>query len=235
MKESTESEEEESFLRETVFERLNTGGVKLERQEIRNALHRSLFNDLLDEISRWDEFRDVWGLPRWVENEIDTNPKLLDNPLFSKMGDAEIILRFFALRHVTHYRNGMQGFLDIYMRKASRFFTPDIDFLRDLYRRTFSLAHDIYNDLVFRPYNSESGKWDNKPHKAFYDAVMVALSERIGEADELRHRSSEIIDATKTLFAVNEEGTFTGRGNTKQDILGRIGFYREMLSKILGH
>jgi hypothetical protein len=59
LKESTENEEEASLLRETVFDRLNTGGVKLERQEIRNALYRGPFNDMLHEITRSDDFREI--------------------------------------------------------------------------------------------------------------------------------------------------------------------------------
>ncbi len=235
MKESTENEEEASLLRETVFERLNTGGIKLERQEIRNALYRSPFNELLDEITRWDEFRDVWGMPRWVENEIQTNCQLLENPLFSKMGDAEVVLRFFALRHALVYRRGMQGFLDIYMRKATRFSEADIEILRDLYRRTLSLARAIYKERVFQPFGRTADTWDGKPHKAFQDAVMIGLSERLNDAEELQHRSMDIVKATKALFKENPDGTFTGRGNTKQDILDRIGLYRAMLATVLSH
>lgn len=241
MKESTENEEEASMLRETVFERLNTGGVKLERQEIRNALYRGRFNDLLDEISRWDEFRDIWGLPRWVENEIETNAGLVADPLFSKMGDAEIVLRFFALRHAEHYRRGMQGFLDLYMRRATEFDDRDIQVLRDLYRSTLRLAHDIYGENVFRPYRSLDDTWDSKPHRAFYDAVMIGLADFVSGDPErpspqeqvLRNRAQQVRVDTQSLFRNHPDGTFTGRGNTKQDILDRINLYRDMLGAIV--
>lgn len=241
MKESTESEEEASMLRETVFERLNTGGVKLERQEIRNALYRGEFNDLLDEITRWDDFRDIWGLSRWVENEIETNTSLTSDPLFAKMGDAEIVLRFFALRHADHYRRGMQGFLDLYMRRATEFIGEDIEFLRRLYRATLTLAVDIYGDRVFRPYRASDETWDAKPHRAFYDAVMVGLSTFVSsdpenpsnEEQKLRAVSEEVVANTKVLFSDHPDGTFTGRQNTKQDILDRIRFYRDMLQSIV--
>jgi hypothetical protein len=233
LKESTGNEEEASLLRETVFERLNTGGVKLERQEIRNALYRSPFNDLLHEITRWDEFRDIWGLPRWVEEEIKTNPSLLDNSLFSKMGDAEIVLRFFALRHASHYRRGMQGFLDLYMRKATDFTLEDVELLRDLYRKTLHLACEVYKDNVFRPYRPVEGVWESKPHKAFQDAVLIGMSSCLENADTLKERSPQIIDATRALFVNHPDGTFTGRGNTKQDVLDRIEKFRQMLLSVL--
>lgn len=233
MKESTENEEEASRLRETVFERLNTGGIKLERQEIRNALYRSPFNDLLDEITRWDEFRDVWGLPRWVKNEIETNPALLENIFFSKMADAEVVLRFFALRHVENYKYGMQGFLDVYMRKAAAFHDADIDALRQIYWETLLLAREIFGDKVFRTYHPASGTWDPKPHKAFQDAVMIGLSEHLSERAHLLSMSKTIVNLTKALFVQNTDGTFTGRGNTKQDIIDRINLFRGMLTTAL--
>lgn len=232
MKESTESEEDASFLRETVFDRLNTGGVKLERQEIRNALYRGKFNDLLFEMARSDEFREVWGLPRWVESEIETNPSLLDSALFSKMGDLEIVLRFFALRHAEHYTGGMQGFMDIYMRRSVGFSEADISFLRDLYMGALRLARHIYGSLVFRPYDAGAQRWDSKPHKAFQDAVMVVLSENLDRSVNLRIRQAEVIANTQKLFEAHESGTFTGRGNTKADVLERVNLFREMIAAI---
>lgn len=234
LKESTGTEEEASLLRETVFERLNTGGIKLERQEIRNALYRSKFNDLLDEITRGDLFRDIWGLPRWVKNEVNTNKELLEDPLFAKMGDAEIVLRFFALRHAEHYRRGMQGFLDLYMRKATKFRSADIDELRDLYQATLELAFEIYQKKrIFRVFHPSENAWDSKPHKAFHDAVMIGLSEQLRNKSKLLTRAEDVRSATKELFSTYDEGTFTGRGNTKQDILDRIQYYRDMLRGVL--
>ncbi|MGB3337405.1 MAG: DUF262 domain-containing protein, partial [Devosia sp.] len=66
LKESAGDDDEVAMLRQNVFERLNTGGIKLERQEIRNAIYRSSFNDMLDEVTKWDLFRHVWGVPRYV-------------------------------------------------------------------------------------------------------------------------------------------------------------------------
>jgi hypothetical protein len=234
LKESTENEEEASLLRETVFDRLNTGGVKLERQEIRNALYRGSFNDMLHEITRSDNFREIWGLPRWVEGEIETNPALVADPFFAKMNDAEVVLRFFALRHAEHYRRGMQGFLDLYMRRAAKFTEEDVAELKEVYQETLELARKIYADLIFRPYVVERKVWDTKPHRAFQDAVMIGLSERLSEAETLRLRSDEIIQATRQLFETHPDGTFTGRGNTKQDIKDRISLYRGMLTNIIG-
>lgn len=233
LKESTESEEEASLLRETVFDRLNTGGIKLERQEIRNALYRGAFNEMLNDITRMDDFREVWGMPRWVEGEIESNPTLVADPFFAKMADAEVVLRFFALRHVDQYRRGMQGFLDIYMRRAAKFGDADVAELGELYGRTLHLARDLYSEQVFRPFSVERDAWEGKPHRAFQDAVMIGLSERLSDETTLRQRSAQIVEATKQLFRSHPDGAFTGRGNTKQDIKDRIDLYRNMLADVL--
>ena len=233
LKESTGSEEEASILRETVFERLNTGGIKLERQEIRNALYRGLFNDAVDALSRWDLFRTVWDLPLYVPQEIDTNRELVEDPFFSKMSDKEMILRFFALRHVEHYKGGMQAFLDLYMRKAMKFQPEGVDFLHDLYMDTLILADGLYGDLLFRAFSPEADEWDGKPHKAFYDAVMIGLQPFLRYRNLLYAQRETIITATEMLFSRYPLGTFTGRGNTKSDIQERISLFSNMIREAI--
>lgn len=233
LKESTENEEEASSLRETVFDRLNTGGIKLERQEIRNALYSGKFNDMIERITRNDTFRTIWGLPLYTEGEVDRSQELRRNQLFSKMGDAEIVLRFFALRHAEYYRRGMQGFLDIYMRKATKFDDADVHYLETLYSQTLTLAYGLYREVTFCPYHPEETSWEPKPHRAFQDAVMVGLSEFIDYADELLGKRHEVVAETQQLFVDHSDGTFTGRGNTKQDVRDRIDLYASMVARVL--
>jgi len=229
LKESTTDEEEASSLRETVFERLNTGGVELTRQEIRNALYRGRMNNLLDRLSRHPKFRAAWDMPPYVENETDETPNLLDNRMYAKMEDVELILRFFALRHAEHYRNGMQGFLDIYMRKAAHFTDEDVDALELEFVDTLELASDVYGDELFRPFETSNDKWADKAQKAFYDAVMVGLSELLPRAALVRAKAIDIREATARMFKEHEAGTFTGRGNSKNDVQTRIRLFVGMV------
>lgn len=233
LKESTGSDEDADFLREIVFERLNTGGTDLSPQEIRNALYSSPFNDMLLELSRWDLFREVWGLPEYVENEIELTPNITKIPLFAKMEDMELILRFFALRHVTHYKKGMRGFLDIYMRRAANFADSDISILEEQFVEVFALAYYIYDGKPFRPFDPDEGGWQQKPYKAFYDAVMVGMARLFDFSDQLRGQADSIKDKTRDLFCTYDPGTFTGRGNTKADVENRISLYENMLRSVI--
>ncbi|KGV65581.1 MULTISPECIES: DUF262 domain-containing protein [pseudomallei group] len=73
-----------------IFERLNTGGTPLKSQEIRNAVYRGAFNDLLKQF-----------------NEIEDWRRLLGKDLPDKhMRDVELLLRVFAL---TYFRDQYDG------------------------------------------------------------------------------------------------------------------------------
>lgn len=231
LKESTTDEDEASSLRETVFERLNTGGVVLTRQEIRNALYPGRMNNLLDRLSRRPRFRQAWGIPQYVENEINVTPDLLDMSFYAKMEDVEMVLRFFALRHAAEYRLGMQGFLDLYMRKAEKFTDEDVTVLEREFVDTLDLAADIFDDVLFRPFDTETNDWAPKAQKAYYDAVMVGMSSFLPRADEARAKAAAIRAATAQMFRDHEAGTFTGRGNTKEDVQTRIRLFIEAVER----
>lgn len=234
LKESAKTTDDEVLLRQQVFERLNTGGVELENQEIRHCIYHSPFDELLVQLSKGDLMRQVWGLVKYSPEE-DLNPpdSLLKNSHFSKMRDVELILRFFALRHAEHYRGGMQSFLDLYMVRSRRFSDTDIDLLRRLFIDTLNLAHDIYGVGLFRPWDTKKQQWAPHPHVAFADAVMVGLSTMLSQADDLRKRRELVIEATKQLIKASPVGAFTGQKNTKSDVLARLESYREAISKVL--
>jgi hypothetical protein len=217
-------------LRQLVFERLNTGGVKLSQQEVRNCLYQGDFNSMLFELATHPVFRAAWGLPQYGREEaINPPPELLRDRFYSKMTDVEVILRFFALRHAEHYQRGMQGFLDLYMVRSRRFTRDDLSHLRALFVQTLELASAIYGDLIFRPWDVKGSRWAQYPKRAFADAVMVGLSRNLDSAEVLRQRRQTVIDETRRLFESHARGTFTGRGNTKADVQERIFLFNEML------
>lgn len=234
LKESAVTSEEEALLRQQVFERLNTGGVRLSQQEIRNSIYHGNFNSLLLELVKHPAFRLAWGIPVYTADE-DTNPsdELLNIPMYAQMRDVEIVLRFFALRHAEHYKWGMAGFLDLYMVRTRRFTDEDIHGLNQLFIRTIELAHRIYGELLFRPWDSERKAWSPRPQVAFADAVMVGLSGHLDATEELAARAGQIVKETQRLFESNPPGTFTGQKNTKKDVQQRIGLFDLMLTEVL--
>lgn len=232
LKESAPNDEDAIFLRQLVFERLNTGGVKLERQEIRNSLGSGLFNDMLFELARLNLFRQIWDLPEFQEEELENHQlPIYDKAFFKKMEDIEVILRFFALRHMENFRFGIQGFLDLYMIRSKDFREEDCNFLKYLYIDTLNTAAAIFGDKLFLLY--QNGKFVGKPVKGIYDAVMVSLSEFQSQFSKLRENREKILDETIQLFESKSKSEFTGRASTKGDLENRIRYFREIFQNSL--
>jgi hypothetical protein len=221
------------LLKQIVFERLNTGGVRLSNQEIRNSLYHGEFNKMLFRLAGNPLFRRALGLPPPTHDEEDhPSEELLRCRIYRNMDDVEIVLRFFALRHHERYQRGMQGFLDLYMIRSREFDERSRNVLRDLFERTIKLADAIYGKRLFRPYLLRKEKWSKHPQKAFADAVLVGLSEHLHHTDQLIRNKERVLEATRDMFLEHADGTFTGRGNTKQDVQERITLYSNMVSRI---
>jgi len=234
LKESASTTEEEALLRQQVFERLNTGGVKLSHQEIRNSLYQGKFNNLLRDVARHPLFRAAWGVPQYSQQEeLRLSEELAKNANYIMMRDLEIALRFFALRHDNEYQKGMKGFLDLYMVRARSFDDGDIEILRNLFDRTMTLGHAIFGDLLFKPWEPRTKEFAAKPQVAFADAVAVGLARHLDQSATLVEKRDQIITATRTLFESHAPGTFTGQKNTKQDVQDRIRLFDEMLDQVL--
>lgn len=235
LKESVTSTDDELLLRQQVFERLNTGGVELENQEIRHCIYHNAFDELLIELCKHPAMRRAWGLPLYSKDE-DTNPpdSLLKHPHFAQMRDAEFILRFFALRHAEHYRSGMQAFLDQFMVRSRKFDATDINHLRSIFVATIELAEDIYAKQLFRPWIVKKDSWSGQPQVAYADAVMVGLSRHLDAKGKLVDRRAEIQEASKALVVNSPIGTFTGQRNTRDAVVARINAYESMLHPFIG-
>ena len=81
-----------------IFERLNTGGIPLNPQEIRSCVYRGEFNNLLNELINEPNWGEIYGEPS------------------HRRKDQELILRFFALYEQGEaYERPMKGFLNDYM------------------------------------------------------------------------------------------------------------------------
>lgn len=161
--ESASNPEEALFLKQLAFERVNTGGVDLSRQEVRNCLYQGKFNSLLLELARHPIFADAWGIPTEVsDTREEVSKKLAEKNFYKKMEDAELVLRFFALSHAENFHGKLEKFFDASMIASLNFSDEDINLLKNLFLETIALVHKIYGDTLFKPFDPKSGTWKNK-------------------------------------------------------------------------
>lgn len=225
LKESATDDKEVSLIRRVVFDRLNRGGIRLERQEIRNALFASPFNDLLHRLADLEVFKKAWRITS--DKDVAKN-----STFYQKMGDLEVVLRFFALRHAENIEGPLQQFLDDYMFTMQKASTTDVEMLEKQFHKVLAVGHEIYREKLFRAWDVESEKWSALPNKSFSDCVLTGLAWNLDKADTLINKRDSVIEATQNLFESHESGTFTGRKSTKQDLLERLTLFRSMLEGI---
>lgn len=113
---------DELDIRMLLFDRLNTGGVKLNAQELRNAIFSGTFNKLLDELSSNPLYREIWGIPHPEGDQkkikrLDNSLK--KNTLYKSMMDCELVLRVIGLNEVYNEitDGSMRSILDFTMKK----------------------------------------------------------------------------------------------------------------------
>ena len=105
-----------------IFERLNTGAVSLNDQELRNCIYRGPYNELLKELSRDSDYTYLLGLK---------NPD-------KRMKDVELVLRFAAFYHFTYlnYKPPVRRFLNQDMEKYRKLSETEAIELRNSFKNT---------------------------------------------------------------------------------------------------
>ena len=211
LKESAPSPEAIGQLRRHVFERLNTGGVRLNPQEVRNCVHTGKFNDLLLELSRHELFTNMWNIPSSESSE-----SLSRNILFRSMRDVELVLRVFALMDPNNVVGGMKRTLDDSMAKYSESSDAELDRLKKQFLRSLRLAYIIGGKDAFRL--PETGR----PSIPLFDGIMVALIRNLDQSDKIEDCAAQIKDLLRSELDKPEfYELVTGRANTRIATLER--------------
>lgn len=221
----TERSDDAFDIRLILFRRLNTGGVKLNPQELRNALYPGLFNKALHELSREDLFTSIWKIPKKTSSEDDEPPTdLQKNVLYRSMMDCELVLRFFAIRDAVagKSKGSLRQIFDKTMQQHSSDTEGQIavlksEFVGTLKRVTEALGAQFH----VLP--------EGQPSRPLYDAVLVAAE--ASPALDLKANSQAI--KARLAVALGEEAqydTLVGRGNTLESIKDRVALATKILA-----
>jgi len=184
-----------------LFERLNTGGISLTNQEIRNCVYRGPFNEDIKRLSLDKNFMAVINL------------KSGD----SKNGTAEEhALRFFAFYdQYKQFDHSVKDFLNNYMQHhALKKISPNLE---KIFRLTFALLKKNLPKGVVR------GNRGATPVNLFEGiAVGTALALKSGKPILEANLPELLDDQDLRVFT-------TGATNTKKAVVGRIEYVRDFL------
>lgn len=218
-------------LRQYVFERLNTGGERLNPQEIRNCLYASEFNNILIELARSSLFTSIWGIPPKESGEpYQVSRKLEHNSLYSKMADCEIVLRYFTLSDLAHFKGRMKRSLDERMILNQSLKKSQCTELKKEYAEVLDLASKVYKERLFRL--PKDGDLTGRRSVPLADAILLAMREHKDKSEEVLSHSDKVVKATlDTLEDPDQYELLVGRGNTKKDVESRIKLMTSLIAK----
>lgn len=222
LQESKADVEDPYVIRRYVFEKLNTGGEKLNAQELRNSLYRSEFNNLIVSLAKTDEFCDIFGIPKYTEIDDDANynnPARERNQMYKTMADCQAVLRVFALKDDSNISGSMKAILDRCMKNNLARGGEEIEGLREEFLRTLQVSVSFFDGQPFLLPPNDKGR--QRVSLAFFDAVLVAVWRRIAQLDSMAVVREQIRDNIDAALEENLEA-LTGRANTATSIRERI-------------
>ncbi|MCL9770172.1 DUF262 domain-containing protein [Flavobacterium sp. HXWNR69] len=186
----------------TIFHRLNSGGIKLNNQEIRNCIFNGNLNTLLKELSK----------SNIIVNTIGEK---------SRFANEELLLRFFAFNdNLNSYSGKLSTYLNSYMHTNRNLTDENIEQKRSLVTETFTIIYNqifdeksikgigktVLEGLLFGiSQNIETLKIKDKEHiKNLYaqflqleEFSLVNLKEGLAQKEKLTNR----LIASKNIFS----------------------------------
>lgn len=201
--------ESDENLRFEIFERLNTGSVPLNDQELRNCIYRGRYNELLQEMSKDTDFKYLLGI------------KQPDK----RMHDVELALRFAAFYHTAylHYQPPMKRFLNLEMEWFQNISQADAEELRRAFKNSLLIVRSMLDQHAFRRFyrgdgeGDPNGGWEERKfNHSLFDILMGTFARQdknriFGHLDSLREAlihlmsdDQEFIDAIELSTSASD-------------------------------
>lgn len=163
-----------------IFERINTGGVKLEKQEIRHAMYSGKATALLERLAESALF--IQATQHAISPE--------------RMEDREYVNRFIAFTELD-YQSEYEGNVDDFLRKAlkivNQYEDRDIARIEQNFYRVMRACRDIFGKYAFRKYNNDTLR-RGPINKALFESWGVVLSNLPqGKIDILVKKREELL------------------------------------------
>lgn len=190
-------------VRYDLFERLNTGGITLHEQEIRNCVYVGEFNDFIKELACNESFRSVVKMTANAE----------------RTGSyEELVLKFFA-----YYENGenfvhsVKSFLNEYMAEKTDKFKNKKE-LKNIFTQTFNLLSKHLPEGIVR------GNRKNITPIVLYEAISVGTALAVESKQKLN-----LENLKELLNDADLKDATTGATNSKSMLKRRLDIVKDGL------
>ncbi|AFZ54955.1 DUF262 domain-containing protein [Cyanobacterium aponinum] len=198
-----------------IFERVNTGGTQLNRQEIRNCIFAGKATKLLKKLSEQEYFKQAI--------DYGFSPK--------RMKDRELILRYLAFKIFDDnedYQGDMSDFIEEAMKKINLMSDDKIDELIKDFERVMKLTYDFFGKENFRLPNDKSR---GKVNMIMFESISYFFSTH---SDQFLQQHKEIIKQNFLKLRQNQEyvGFIKRVRNDKNIVIRRFDLAQQILGKV---
>jgi len=202
-----------------IFERVNTGGLKLNKQEIRHAINQGIPSNYVKDLAESKEFKKLTR----INNR--------------RMEDRELCLRFiaFKLKKYDLYQPPMYNFLDLAMEEIGKIDKPKRNSLRKEFIAGLSTIEKLLGINAFSSKVLDETVKVSQVNKAIFECLLTCIS-NLGdeERNDLVLKKGEFIDAYANVL-LNESfiDSITLHTSDKLSIKNRFDLVVELLAKVL--
>lgn len=215
-----------------LFERLNTGAVSLNDQELRNSVYRGEYNEFLKRLATTPTLRKLLNL----------------KAAHKRMADVEFVLRYMAFREQTYLKHDDKKtgrFLNRTMERGAALAESDpaasAKEMKDSeadFKKALANVLTIFGDKAFRRFtagteSNPKGGWEKKVNRALMDVQLYVFSQYdknviTRNRDALHERLLELM---------GEDGAFSDlirhTISEKKRVIGRFRFFEDAVAEVL--
>lgn len=175
----------------SLFKRINTGGIVLNNQEIRNALAKPRERAFLRKLTQNEDFINTVG---------DQS---------KRMTDQELVLRFIAFHSKGNAlpKKNISVFLDDAMEEIAAKTEKELDELLADFCNAIKTCYLIFENRAFEKLQKKSNTKRKRKNASLFEVWMVSIANLSkSEQEKLIHRKNAVID--EFILLLNEEPSF---------------------------
>lgn len=203
-----------------VFQRLNTGGVRLNAQEVRNVTFAGALNDDIVEASAYPQFTELLGL---------TEAGKAKAAIWQQMRDVELVLRYLTLRDTwKNFAGSLGGAMNTFLAENHHMKEGERKRRIGDFRDATDKVAAGFGKLAFRRFDPKSNRVGRQVLATLFDAQMIAVEPFSVTA--LATRSGAIQMGMLKLFTDEEFAqAIASQTNTPRFVRTRISMVGQMV------
>jgi len=174
----------------SVFRRINTGGLVLNNQEIRNALAKPKERKFLEDLAK-DE-----NLVRTMGNQS------------KRMVDQELVLRFISFFSQDYLKSpkNIAVFMDEMMEAMKSYPEAELQKLSNVFKRATRLSFEIFGEAAFEKRDAEEPQRRKRKNTSLFEVWTVCLAKTTdAEADLLIKYKQNVVEDLKSLIDTDND------------------------------